>query len=89
MMAEVSNNPQVYFCNAILEILVPSSPATAIYSLSKLLRSEALRITFRNARMIPQTLAAIKYHSHLITCFPCHPGEFLAKAREIHNVLSL
>ncbi|GBL80127.1 hypothetical protein AVEN_218340-1 [Araneus ventricosus] len=32
--------------------------------------------------------AAVKCHSHLTTCPPCHPDEFIEKCGDGHNVLA-
>ncbi|GBL90931.1 hypothetical protein AVEN_199547-1 [Araneus ventricosus] len=32
--------------------------------------------------------AAVKYHSHLTTCLPRHPDEFIEKCGNGHNVLA-
>lgn len=42
-----------------------------------------------SARMIPDSPAAVKYHSYLITFLPHHPVKFIAKCREIHYALLL
>ncbi|GBN48089.1 hypothetical protein AVEN_137035-1 [Araneus ventricosus] len=71
-------------------MLVRSLRAITICSLSNSLRSTAFPIT-RKIKCKNDCLpspAAVKYHSHLTTCPPHHPDEFIEKCGDGHNVLA-
>ncbi|GBM19803.1 hypothetical protein AVEN_208672-1 [Araneus ventricosus] len=74
---------------AILVIFVLSLRAITICPLSNLLISEAFPITRKKCKndYLPSP-AAVKYHSHLTTCSPCHPDEFFEKCGDSHNVFA-
>ncbi|GBN05251.1 hypothetical protein AVEN_116382-1 [Araneus ventricosus] len=73
---------------AVSVMLIPSLRAITICPLS--LRSAAFPITRKSKcknDYLPSP-AAIKYHSHLTTCPPHHPDEFIEKCRHDHNALA-
>ncbi|GBO22063.1 hypothetical protein AVEN_140779-1 [Araneus ventricosus] len=55
-------------------------------ALYQILRSTAFPITRKNDYL--PSPAAVKYHSHLTTCPPRHPDEFIEKCGVGHNVLA-
>ncbi|GBM81670.1 hypothetical protein AVEN_239448-1 [Araneus ventricosus] len=76
--------------HAVSVILVPSLRAITICPLSNSLRSAAFPITRKRKcknDYLPSP-AAVKFHSHLITCPPHHPDEFIEKCGDGHNVLA-
>ncbi|GBM17644.1 hypothetical protein AVEN_202812-1 [Araneus ventricosus] len=75
---------------AVSVILVPSLRAITICPLSNSLRSAAFPITRKSKcknDYLPSP-AAVKYHSHLTTCPPHHPDEFIEKCGDGHNILA-
>ncbi|GBN27527.1 hypothetical protein AVEN_121331-1 [Araneus ventricosus] len=75
---------------AVSVILVPSLWAITICPLSNSLRSAAFPITRKSKcknDYLPSP-AAVKYYSHLTTCLPRHPDEFIEKCGDGHNVLA-
>lgn len=75
----------------VSEIFIMSRMGIKFCPLSKSLRSAAFPITGRSKDENDSSdiLAAVTYHSHLITCPPCYPAEFIAKFVDCHKVLSL
>ncbi|GBO24735.1 hypothetical protein AVEN_161366-1 [Araneus ventricosus] len=75
---------------ALSSILIPSLQAIAISPLSNSLTSAAFPITRKSKcknDYLP-FLAAVIYISHLPTCLPRHPDEFIEKCGDGHNVLA-